>query len=58
MRIKSGRFVIPGDFSADAADLITKLLTQDPKTRMSVKDVLCHQFITKNVPTTTNMTTE
>jgi len=27
MRIKSGKYVIPGEFSPDAADLVSKLLT-------------------------------
>ena len=29
-RIKTGKFVMPGNFSSEAADLIGSLLTQDP----------------------------
>ena len=50
MRIKSGKFVLPDDFSVEAADLINKLLTQDPRVRMSVQQVLHHSFITKHQP--------
>ena len=45
VRIKSGRFVIPADFSEEAADLINKLLTQDPSVRTTVADVLNHAFL-------------
>ena len=45
VRIKSGRFVIPNDFSEEAADLINKLLTQDPSVRTTVADVLNHAFL-------------
>ena len=48
IRIKSGKFELPSNFSASSADLIQKLLTQDPKSRLSVDDILKHQFIKSN----------
>ena len=52
VRIKSGRFIIPADFSQEAADLINKLLTQDPTVRMTINDVLNHAFFKRYAPTT------
>lgn len=52
MRIKSGKFEMPGEFSTEVKDLIGRLLTTDPKLRMSVKDVLAHPFIIKYAPST------
>jgi len=36
LRIKSGKFDLPASFSKDAADLVTKLLTQDPSKRLFI----------------------
>ena len=59
VRIKSGRFVIPADFSEEAADLINKLLTQDPSVRTTVADVLNHDFLKRyQQPDPTTMVTE
>ena len=59
VRIKSGRFVIPADFSEEAADLINKLLTQDPTVRTTVADVLNHAFLKRyQLPDPATMVTE
>ena len=50
VRIKSGKFVIPADFSSEAADLINKLLTQDPTVRMTIADVFNHAFLKHLAP--------
>lgn len=36
--IKSGKLKVPDIISADANDLMTKLLNKDPKKRLGVKD--------------------
>ena len=53
VRIKSGKFVIPADFSQEAADLINRLLTQDPSVRTNIKDVFNHAFLRRYAPAAT-----
>lgn len=50
VRIKSGKFVIPDDFSQEASDLINNLLTQNPSVRMTITDVLNHAFFKRYSP--------
>lgn len=45
VRIKSGKFKLPSNISPEACDLIQNLLTQDPKIRMHIEDVLSHKFL-------------
>ena len=40
----------PSHISADARDLISKLLVKEPSKRLSLDNVLVHPWITKQVP--------
>ena len=46
-RIQNGTFNIPEYVSEEARDLITRLLTYDPKKRITIEEVLSHPFIEK-----------
>ena len=45
VRIKAGKFKLPQGLSANACDLIQRLLTQDPQQRLHITDVLDHSFL-------------
>ena len=45
-KIKKGKFHIPKRMSEDAKDLVQKMITVDPKARISAQDILKHPWIT------------
>lgn len=47
-RIKNGTFNTPSYLSRDASDLISRLLTYDPKKRITIDEVLTHPFLKSN----------
>jgi serine/threonine protein kinase len=47
--IMNCNFEIPEEVSADAADLVLKLLQQNPDDRLTLSEILEHPFITKNL---------
>lgn len=47
-KIRAGKFIIPGDVSFEARDLIHNLLKRDPTQRFRACDVLEHPWIKKN----------
>lgn len=50
IKAKSGKFELNWQISRPAQDLIRKLLTVDPKKRITVKEILNHPFIVENSP--------
>jgi len=42
--IKQGRYTVPGHVSADAKDLVARMLTVDPKCRISVDGIRRHKW--------------
>lgn len=49
-KINEGIYTIPEFVSADARDLITKMLNVDPVARISIGDIRKHPFFSKNLP--------
>ncbi len=47
-RIKAGAFRVPRGVSAAAADLIRRLLVQDPAARLTPAEVLDHAWVRKH----------
>eukprot|EP00403_Amphidinium_massartii_P013220 CAMPEP_0178414486 /NCGR_PEP_ID=MMETSP0689_2-20121128/23060_1 /TAXON_ID=160604 /ORGANISM="Amphidinium massartii, Strain CS-259" /LENGTH=335 /DNA_ID=CAMNT_0020035775 /DNA_START=72 /DNA_END=1079 /DNA_ORIENTATION=- len=47
-RIKTGTPMFPTNISREAKDLITKLLKKEPKDRLTLDDVLKHQWVVEN----------
>lgn len=47
-KIRAGKFIIPGDVSFEARDLIHNLLKRDPAQRFRASDVLEHPWIKKH----------
>ncbi|KAF9167659.1 hypothetical protein BGX20_011532 [Mortierella sp. AD010] len=43
-KVKAGKFYMPSDISADARDLITRMLTVDPKSRITMEGVMSHSW--------------
>eukprot|EP00941_MAST-03F_sp_MAST-3F-sp1_P002433 g2433.t1 len=48
-RIRQMDFEVPGALSAEARDLVVKLLSPDPEDRISVKEALNHPFMDKKL---------
>ncbi|KAG0023313.1 hypothetical protein BGZ80_009807 [Entomortierella chlamydospora] len=43
-KVKAGKFYMPPDISTDARDLITRMLTVDPKRRITMQGVMSHSW--------------
>lgn len=49
LKIKKGKFQLPDHMSAEAQDLVRKLLNSDPDNRISINDVVNHQFLNQKI---------
>lgn len=49
-RVKDGNFKLPSSISKEGRDLIKGLLTQNPKERITIRQVLSHPFLVKHCP--------
>lgn len=47
-KIQAGLKDIPSFLSSDASDLIRKMLTVDPKQRITIRQILAHPWLTRN----------
>lgn len=47
LKVQSGRYQLPSNMSAEARDLISKILIVDPSKRISIQGILSHPLITK-----------
>lgn len=47
-KIQSGIKTLPAFLSADASDLIRKMLTVDPEKRITIRQILAHPWLTRN----------
>ena len=43
-QVVAGRYKIPNGFSANAADLISKMLVVEPKTRIRIRGIIAHPW--------------
>ncbi|KAJ6237835.1 protein kinase [Anaeramoeba flamelloides] len=49
-KVKSGHFVCPKSITLVERDLIKRMLTVDPKRRISIKEIKNHEWFTSNFP--------
>eukprot|EP01099_Mayorella_cantabrigiensis_P001179 TRINITY_DN1493_c0_g4_i1.p1 TRINITY_DN1493_c0_g4~~TRINITY_DN1493_c0_g4_i1.p1 ORF type:complete len:624 (+),score=148.42 TRINITY_DN1493_c0_g4_i1:334-2205(+) len=47
-KVKTGHFTMPPTLSAEAQDLISKMLTLDPKKRITIKEIRSHPWFLAN----------
>lgn len=48
-KIKNGTYTMAPHFSADAADLISRILVVDPRKRYTMSDIKIHAFFTRTI---------
>ncbi|SCU94724.1 LADA_0G10682g1_1 [Lachancea dasiensis] len=47
LKVQAGRFQMPQSISAEAKDLLAKMLIVDPQKRVTIQEILVHPLITK-----------
>ena len=47
-KVKKGRYSLPSTLSKEIVDFINKMLQEDPKQRLTAKELLSHEFLVKS----------
>lgn len=50
LKVQAGKYTIPSSISAEARDLISKMLIIDPKARITMREILAHPLLMKYTP--------